>query len=79
MSTAYTEILDAAAALPDEERARLVDALIGTLTPPASEEINEAWMEIIDRRWQEFESGEVKLSTWEVVKARASKRSHPHA
>lgn len=71
MQTVYGDILDAAVALPDEERALLVEALIESLGPEKSLRFEEAWMAVVERRWKDYESGVAPHSTWAEVKERA--------
>jgi len=71
MEIEYCEILDAAVALPDDERALLVEALLDSLSPEKSLRFEEAWMAIVERRWKDYQSGTAQHSTWAEVKERA--------
>jgi putative addiction module component (TIGR02574 family) len=69
MSPQLDLVLQAAMALPETERAELVDSLIATLntdSPPLSDE----WMREIRRRSEEIDAGKVELIPWSVVRAR---------
>lgn len=69
MSLQFDQVFQAAMALPEAERANLVDSLIATLNsdnPPLSEE----WMREIRRRSAEIDAGTVELIPWDVVRDR---------
>lgn len=69
MSPQFDQVFQAAMALPEAERADLVDSLIATLnvdTLPLSEE----WMQEIRRRSAEIDAGKVELIPWDVVRDR---------
>lgn len=67
------EIMREAAALPVEERARLIDALLRTLHAP-DPEIDRAWAEVAARRLDELRSGSVLPIPGEEVFARIQER-----
>ena len=69
------EILDAALALPPEERWRLVEELTASLPGDfASGEIERAWLAEIDRRSAEIDAGTAELLEWSEVRARIAER-----
>lgn len=53
-----TELMNEAASLPLEERARLVDSLLQTLNP-VDETVAAAWLATARRRLDELDSGRV--------------------
>lgn len=53
------DIIRAAATLPVEERAIVVDSLLRTLNPPDAE-IDRAWVRIAQRRLADLRSGRVQ-------------------
>jgi putative addiction module component (TIGR02574 family) len=57
--------------LPPEERARLADALLGSLQEPPSAEIEVAWDREIEARVAAYERGEGKTYPAEEVFAEA--------
>ena len=75
-SMSRAEILKAALELPDEERGLLVEELAATLLHSgfASEEIELAWMQEIERRSQEIDAGTAELVDWSEVQARIVQR-----
>lgn len=52
--------------LPVEERAKIADAILKTLNSP-NPEIDAYWMEEVERRAKEVESGEVEMIPGEEV------------
>jgi len=68
MST-LTDVTKQALALPAEERVVLAQRVWESVEHFASPEIENAWMNEAERRWQEIEEGEVKcLPANEVMK-----------
>lgn len=71
------EIVEAQALqLSPEERARLADRLIASLT--GDDEIEEAWAAEVERRVQEIESGGARLIPAAEAIARARAAIDPH-
>lgn len=70
MSQTVAELLDAALALPEDERAELVELLTASLDAPPSS-LHPAWKAEIHRRAAELDSGAVKPIPWEEVQRRA--------
>lgn len=64
----YEALLDEAKALPEEQRAALVQELNATLAPRG---VEEAWAEEVARRVEELRSGTVETIPADVVIARA--------
>lgn len=63
------EILDEALALPEPERAELVEVLAATFEPWDGE-LHPDWIPEIERRLKEIREGRAELIPWEEVKAR---------
>jgi putative addiction module component (TIGR02574 family) len=61
-------VLEAALALPEDERADVVGALLESLDGPADEGVEEAWADEIKRRIEDVESGAVKTIPWEEAR-----------
>lgn len=79
MSQPLKDILDSALQLPEDDRARLVDALIPTLALEHRGFFDDALLAEIERRCDEFDAGRVQTFTWEEVKARARAKLNKHA
>ena len=67
------ELIDEAASLPVEERARVVDTLLRSLNAPESA-IDSAWMEVAQRRLDELRAGRVEAILGEAVFERIRQR-----
>jgi putative addiction module component (TIGR02574 family) len=64
----YEALLDEARALPEHQRAALVQELSATLAPPG---VEEAWAKEVARRVEDLQSGKVETIPADVVLARA--------
>jgi putative addiction module component (TIGR02574 family) len=71
MNTAKEQLLDAALALPDEDRLEIVEALAASLQPADRPPFDESWREVILRRSAELLSGKVAPVPWSEVRKRA--------
>lgn len=64
----YEALLEEARALPEEQRAALVQELNATLAPPG---VEEAWVKEVARRVEALRSGHVETIPADLVVARA--------
>lgn len=69
MASNLKNVFQAAAQLPEKDRAALAGLLIETLDPASEPEVEAAWSEEIKRRLTEIDSGAVELIPWEEVRA----------
>lgn len=60
------ELIDEAAMLPVEERARLIDSLLRSFNPPESD-IDRQWAEVARHRLEELRSGQQVAVSGEKV------------
>ena len=67
------QLLDAALALPDEDRLEFVEALAASLQPTDRPPFDESWREVIRRRSAELRNGDVVAVPWSEVFARFAK------
>lgn len=67
MSQTVAEILDAALALSEPERAELTELLAASLTPQPNS-LHPAWGAELRRRAAEVDSGQVKPVPWDEVR-----------
>ena len=74
MTQPVDQLLAAALALPEVQRAQLVEALIATLAPDDATPLDDTWLAEIERRSAEFDAGGVETLTWTEVKERARQR-----
>ncbi len=65
----YSELFSAASQLPLEERVRLIDELTDTIPDLEPGALSPEWLEEIERRSDEIESGAVDTVPWETVRA----------
>ena len=73
MSQTVAELLDAALALPEPERAELAELIAASLTSPPSS-LHPAWSAEVRRRAAEIESGKVRPVPWDEVRRAAQAR-----
>ena len=71
MNVAIEQLLNAALALPAEDRLQVVEALIVSLQPSDKPPFDDSWREIIQRRSAELKSGKVTPIPWDEVKRQA--------
>lgn len=71
MNSNIDGVLNNALALPTGDRVELVEAIIASLRPEDRPPFDESWREVIRRRSNELESGQVSGVPWEIVKSKA--------
>jgi putative addiction module component (TIGR02574 family) len=71
MNLTSEELLNAALALPEEDRLQFVEALIVSLQPRDKPPFDDSWREVIQRRSAELQSSKVTAVPWEEVKLQA--------
>lgn len=69
------QLLNAALALPEDERIEFVEALIASFRPEDQPPFDESWREVIRRRSAELRSGQVKPVPWDEVKRQAREKA----
>jgi len=76
MPTELIQLIDEALALPDSDRATLASLLLKSLESEEEldSDVESAWAQEAERRWNQIESGAVKTIPWEDVKARLLKQ-----
>jgi putative addiction module component (TIGR02574 family) len=67
MPQTLAELLEAALALPEAERAELAELLAATITAPPSS-LHPAWAAELRRRAAEIDSGQVQPVPWDEVR-----------
>lgn len=75
MNAIMENVLNAALALPDEDRVELVEALIASLQSEDCPPFDESWREVIQRRSAELRSGQVAPVPWAEVKRQAREKA----
>ena len=64
MTDEAKQLLEEALKLPVRERARLVSLLIESLDEKDEDDVEEAWIEEVQKRARELETGKVQGLTW---------------
>jgi putative addiction module component (TIGR02574 family) len=67
MTELAQKFADDALLLPREDRAELVDKLLGSLNAPLQEEINILWTEEAEKRIKEYEDNKINALDGEQV------------
>jgi putative addiction module component (TIGR02574 family) len=70
MTTATESLLEQVLALPDEERHEFLSQLQARLPELGDGELSDAWIDELDRRLADVESGSAPTVRWEAVKER---------
>lgn len=71
----YDEVLRTAQSLTETDRVRLVEELLGSLSPANAAPLDDVWLAEIDRRSAEIDSGAVQTIPWVEVRRRARERA----
>jgi putative addiction module component (TIGR02574 family) len=74
MSSNLNDVFRAAFELPEKQRATLAGLLIESLESPPEPDVEEAWAEEAERRWQEIEAGIARTIPCEEVRAKLFRR-----
>jgi putative addiction module component (TIGR02574 family) len=67
MTDLAKKFADDALLLPREDRAELVDKLLGSLNVPVQEEINHLWSQEAEKRVKEYEENKIEALNGEKV------------
>ena len=68
MATKIRQIIEDMKKLSSDERALVAHCLISSLETNQEEGVEEAWVDLAERRYAELVSGEVEPVSWEDVK-----------
>ena len=74
MTKSLIELEREAIKLPLADRARLITSLIASLDSADEGDVEAAWVEEVERRIAELDSGAVEAIPWEEVKAKLLRR-----
>jgi len=66
----YHAVLDAASQLPMADRRRLIDVLAASVPDDQPPTLSKAWLEEIEQRSNDIESGAVKTEAWTDIRHR---------
>jgi len=70
MSAQVIELFRKASDLPESDRALLAGLLIESLEAEPDDEVEKAWLDEVERRVEQLDSGATKTVPWEEVKMR---------
>jgi putative addiction module component (TIGR02574 family) len=70
MAISREEVFRKALGLDDSDRTELVGLLIESLDPETEQGAEAAWLQEIDRRARELDSGTVQTIPWEIARER---------
>ncbi len=70
MAISREDLFRKALALDESDRAELVGLLIDSLDPETEQGVEAAWLQEIDRRAREIDSGAVQTIPWEIARER---------
>lgn len=68
--TEYESVLSAASQLPVVDRLRLIDDLASSVPDDQPPELSEVWLEEIEQRSSEINSGAVTVESWSDIRSR---------
>ena len=68
MNVVAEHLLNAALALPDDDRVQFVEALIVSLQPEGGPPVDDSWLAIVKRRSAELKTREAETPSWAEVK-----------
>lgn len=67
MTTRLKDVMEEAKHLNASDRALMVRLLISSLDTEGDEGVDQAWLELAERRFDELTSGAVKAVSWEQI------------
>ncbi len=74
-SLTYDEVFRMAQSLNQEDRARLVEELLSSLSLTDAALLDDVWLAELDRRSNELDSGAAQTIPWAEVRRRAKERT----
>ena len=68
MSAKMRQVIENIKKLSSDERAFVAHCLISSLENKQDDGVDEAWLELAEKRFSELESGSVQGVTWDEIK-----------
>ena len=65
-----TTLLEQVLSLPERDRAEIATRLLESLDPETQQDVDDAWIEEIERRCAAVDAGTLGTSDWKDVRAR---------
>ncbi len=75
MAVSREMVFQEALELEQSDRAELAAQLLDSLDPGSDESVEQAWMQEIDRRIADIDSGKAQTIPWDVVRRRLRRSS----
>jgi hypothetical protein len=69
MSVIFRQVIENIGKLSSEERAMVAHCLISSLEGQPEDGVDDAWVELAEKRFSELESGTVRGASWQDVKS----------
>lgn len=69
MSAVFNRALDSIKNLSNNEKALMAHCLISALDTKQDENVDEAWVQLAQKRFDELKSGQIKGVTWGKIKS----------
>lgn len=68
MSVTFKQVIENIAELSSDEKALVAHCLISSLETKQDEGVDNAWVELAEKRYLELETGAVKGVSWQEIK-----------
>lgn len=68
MATKIKQVIDDIKKLSADEKALVAHCLISSLETKQDENVDEAWAELVEKRYAELVAGDVKPVSWKEIK-----------
>lgn len=69
MSEIFKQVIESIEELSFDERALVAHCLISSLESKQDNGVDEAWRELVEKRYSELKSGAVKGVSWQKIKS----------
>ena len=68
MSAKFKQLIETIGELSSDEKALLAHCLIASLETAPEDGVDDAWLELAEKRYLELETGSVKSVSWQEIK-----------
>ena len=75
MTAAFKQVIESIGSLSSDEKALLAHWLISSLEVRQDDDVDQAWVELAEERFDDLESGKVKGVSWNEIKNRIKQRN----
>lgn len=70
MSAIFRQVIEKIGKLSSEEKAMVAHCLISSLEGQPDDGVDDAWAELVEKRFSELKSGVVRGASWQDVKSK---------